>query len=148
MKVILTEDIDRVGIKGAVVNVKPGFARNYLLPKKKALIASETNLKHFTDLNNRKQGKEQRRIEKAKTFASKLETVSLKTTLQMGEEGAFGAITNSEIADLLKQAGYEIDKHSILLEHPIQEPGVHDIRIKLGPEVNATVKLWVAEKSK
>lgn len=148
MKVILTEDIDRLGIKGTVVNVKPGFARNYLLPKKKSLIASETNLKHFTELTNRKQSKDQRRIEKAKAFASKLETVSLKTSLKMGEEGAFGAITNSEIADLLKQAGYEIDRHSILLEHPIQEPGVHDIKIKLAPEVSAIVKLWVAEKSK
>jgi large subunit ribosomal protein L9 len=148
MKVILTDDIERVGTKGEIVNVKPGFARNYLLPKKKALIATENNLKFYNDQKNRLQGKEQRRIENAKTLASKLSTLSLKATLKMGEEGVFGAITNNEIAELLKQAGYEIDKHTILLDHPIHEPGVHDIPIKLAPEVTATVKLWVGEKAK
>jgi large subunit ribosomal protein L9 len=148
MKVILIDDVDRVGAKGEIVNVKPGFARNYLLPKKKALIATDNNLKFFTDQKNRFQGKEQRRINNAKTLADKLLTLSLKATLRMGEEGVFGAITNTEIAELLKQAGYEIDKHSILLAHPIHEPGVHDIPIKLAPEVTATVKLWVGEKTK
>jgi len=148
MKVILIDDIDRVGAKGEIVNVKPGFARNYLLPKKKALIATDNNLKFFTDQKNRFQGKEQRRIDNAKTLADKLQTLSLKATLRMGEEGVFGAITNTEIAELLKQAGYEIDKHSIVLDHPIHEPGVHDIPIKLAPEVTATVKLWVGEKTK
>lgn len=148
MKVILIDDIDRVGAKGETVNVKPGFARNYLLPKKKALIATDNNLKFFNDQKNRLQGKEQRRIENAKTIAAKLQTLSLKATLKMGEEGVFGAITNTEIAELLKQAGYEIDKHTILLDHPIHEPGVHDIPIKLAPEVTATVKLWVGERTK
>jgi large subunit ribosomal protein L9 len=148
MKVILIDDVDRVGAKGEVVNVKPGFARNYLLPKKKALIATKSNSKFFADQKNRLQGKEQRRIENAKTLAAKLQTLSLKATLKMGEEGAFGSITNNEIAELLKQAGYEIDKHTIALEHPIHEPGVHDITIKLAPEVTATVKLWVGEKMK
>ena len=148
MKVILIDDVERVWVKGEVVNVKPGFARNFLFPKKKALLANDNNLKHFNELKNRTAGKEQRKIEKAKALAAKLETVSLKATLQMGEEGAFGAITNSEIAELLKQAGYEIDKHTILLDHPVHEPGVHDIPIKLVPEVTATVKLWVTEKKK
>jgi large subunit ribosomal protein L9 len=148
MKVILIDDVDRVGAKGEIVNVKPGFARNYLLPKKKALIATDNNLKFFTDQKNRLQGKEQRRIENAKTIADKLQTLSLKATLKMGEEGVFGAITNTEIAELLKQAGFEIDKHTIVLDHPIHEPGVHDIPIKLAPEVTATVKLWVGEKTK
>ena len=143
MKVILIDDIERIGAKGEIVNVKPGFARNYLLPKKKALIATDNNLKFFTDQKNRLQGKEQRRIENAKTIADKLQTLSLKATLKMGEEGVFGAITNNEIAELLKQAGFEIDKHTIVLDHPIHEPGVHDIPIKLAPEVTATVKLWV-----
>lgn len=148
MKVILIEDVDQVGAKGEMVNVKPGFARNYLLPKKKALLATETTLKRLNELKIQQQKKEQRRIDNAKALADKLQTLALKTSLQMGEEGAFGAITNSEIADLLKQAGHEIDKHSILLEHPIHEPGVHDISIKLSPEVTATVKLWVSEKKK
>jgi large subunit ribosomal protein L9 len=148
MKLILLDDVDRLGVKGDVVNVKAGFARNYLLPHKKAIIANESNFKNLADLKNRQQGIELRRIEKVKALASKLQTVSLKATLKMGEEGAFGVITNSEIAELLKQAGYEIDKHAINLEHPVNEPGVHDIPIKLAPEIIATVKLWVAEKPK
>lgn len=146
MKIILLEDVNRLGVKGEVVNVKTGFARNYLLRLKKAILATESNIRHFNDLKNRAQAKDKRIIEKGKQLAEKLQTVALKTNLKMGEEGAFGAITNSEIADLLKQAGYEINKHAILLDHPINEPGVHDISIKVGPEILATVKLWVAEK--
>lgn len=92
MKVILIDDIDRVGAKGETVNVKPGFARNYLLPKKKALIATDNNLKFFNDQKNRLQGKEQRRIENAKTIAAKLQTLSLKATLKMGRRVFLGQL--------------------------------------------------------
>lgn len=147
MKVLLIEDVDRLGTKGTVVEVKPGYARNYLLPKKKAILATESNLKHFNELKKREQIKEQRKVEKAKMLALKLQTLSLKTNLPMGEAGAFGAVTNSEIAELLKQAGFEIDKQLIALPQPIKEPGVYDIPIKLNSAVTATVKLWVGRKS-
>jgi large subunit ribosomal protein L9 len=146
MKVILLTDIERLGEKGAVVNVRAGFARNYLLPQKKAIIATASNIKYFTDQKNREEQRIKRRTEKAKALAAKLATLSLKTTLPIGEAGAFGAITNSEIGDLLKQAGYEIDKHAIFLEKPINEPGIHDVLIKLAPEVTVQVKLWVTGK--
>ncbi|MEO0093968.1 MAG: 50S ribosomal protein L9 [candidate division WOR-3 bacterium] len=146
MKVILLSDVDRLGSKGEIVNVKPGFARNYLLPKKLALIATQSNLKYFNELKKRAEVKEQKRTEAAKLLATKLATVSLKADLPIGEAGAFGAITNHQIADLLKQAGYEIDKHSIVLDQPINEPGIYDISIKLAPQVTTTIKLWVGGK--
>lgn len=146
MKVILLADIERLGEKGTVVNVRPGFARNYLLPKKKAIIATDSNIKHFNDLKTREQEKINRKTKKAKALATKLASLSLKTTLPIGEEGVFGAITNSEICNLLKEAGYEIDKHLIVLAQPIDEPGVHDVPIKLAPEVTVTIKLLVSGK--
>jgi large subunit ribosomal protein L9 len=77
---------------------------------------------------------------------AKLGLVSIKTSIRMGQEGAFGAITNADIAELMAKEGHEVDKHSIVLGEPIKGPGVYDIPIKLGHEVTATVKLWVAEE--
>ena len=146
MKVILLSDIERVGSRGTVVNVKPGYARNYLLPRKLALEATKSQLAQLESINKQLASKEAKITKRLTDFAGRLGLVSVKTTIKMGQEGAFGAITNADIATLLAAEGHEIDKHSIVLAEPIKGPGVYDIPVKLGHEVSATIKLWVAEE--
>jgi len=146
MKVILLADIERVGARGTVVNVKPGYARNYLFPRKLGLEATKSQLAQLESIKQQIATKEAKVTKRLTDFADRLGLVSVKTTIKMGEEGAFGSITNADIADLLAAEGHEIDKHSIVLAEPIKGPGVYDIPVKLGHEVSATVKLWVAEE--
>jgi large subunit ribosomal protein L9 len=146
MKVILLADIERVGSRGTVVSVKPGYARNYLLPRKLALEATKSQLAQLESIKQQIATKEAKVTKRLTDFADRLGLVSVKTTIKMGEEGAFGSITNADIAALLAAEGHEIDKHSIVLPEPIKGPGVYDIPVKLGHEVSATVKLWVAEE--
>jgi len=146
MKVILLSDIDRVGSRGTVVNVKPGYARNYLLPRKLALEATKSQLAQLESIKQQLATKEAKITKRLTDFAGRLGLVSVKTTIKMGQEGAFGAITNADIATLLAAEGHDIDKRSIVLAEPIKGPGVYDIPVKLGHEVSATIKLWVAEE--
>jgi large subunit ribosomal protein L9 len=146
MKVILLSDIERVGSRGTVVSVKRGYARNYLLPRKLALEATKSQLAQLESIKQQIATKEAKVTKRLTDFADRLGLVSVKTTIKMGEEGAFGSITNADIAALLAAEGHEIDKHSIVLAEPIKGPGVYDIPVKLGHEVSATVKLWVAEE--
>ena len=146
MKVILLSDIDRVGTRGTVVNVKPGYARNYLFPRKLGLEATKAQLAQLESIKKQLATKDAKITKKLTDFAGRLGLVSVKTTIKMGQEGAFGAITNADIATLLAAEGHEIDKHSIVLAEPIKGPGVYDIAVKLGHEVSATIKLWVAEE--
>jgi large subunit ribosomal protein L9 len=146
MKVILLSDIERVGSRGTVVSVKRGYARNYLLPRKLALEATKSQLAQLESIKQQIATKEAKITKRLTDFAGRLGLVSVKTTIKMGQEGAFGAITNADIAALLAAEGHEIDKHSIVLAEPIKGPGVYDISVKLGHEVSATVKLWVAEE--
>jgi large subunit ribosomal protein L9 len=146
MKVILLSDVERVGPRGTVVSVKPGYARNYLLPRKLALEATKSQLAQLESIKQQLATKEAKITKRLTDFAGRLGLVSVKTTIKMGQEGAFGAVTNADIATLLAAEGHEIDKHSIVLDEPIKAPGVYDIPVKLGHEVSATVKLWVAEE--
>jgi large subunit ribosomal protein L9 len=146
MKVILLSDIERVGSRGTVVNVKPGYARNYLFPRKLGLEATKAQLAQLESIKQQLASKEAKITKRLTDLAGRLGLVSVKTTIKMGEEGAFGSITNADIATLLAAEGHEIDKRSITLAEPIKAPGVYDVSIKLGHEVTATVKLWVAEE--
>jgi large subunit ribosomal protein L9 len=145
MKVILLADIERVGARGTVVNVKPGYARNYLFPRNLGLEATGSRMKQIDDIKTQINSRQSKVTKRLTDLAGRLGLVTVKTTIRMGQEGAFGAITNSDIAELLTKEGYEIDKHSIVLAEPVKAPGVYDIPVKLGHEVTATVKLWVAE---
>jgi|UniRef100_A0A7V3PSC7 large subunit ribosomal protein L9 len=147
MKVILLSDIDRLGKRGEVVNVRDGFARNYLLPRKLALVADENNLRQLENIKKEIASREEKITRRLVDMAQRLGMVTIKTGIKMGAEGAFGAITNADIALLLEQAGHKVDKHAIVLAEPIKAPGVYDIPVKLGHEITATVKLWVVEEA-
>jgi len=146
MKVILLKDVERLGARGEVVNVKDGHARNLLLPKKMALQATKANLRQLDSIKAQLASKDEKITKRLTEQAERLGLVSVKTTIRMGEEGAFGAITNADVAELLAKEGIEVDRHKIVMSEPVKAPGVYDIPIKLGHEVTATIKLWVAEQ--
>lgn len=145
MKIILLENVERLGEKGQVVDVKEGFGRNYLLPRKMALKATPARMKQLDALRSQLATKEDRIKARLAGLAEKLGLLSLKAELKMGEEGAFGAITNADICGLLAEQGFDIDRHDIILEEALRHPGVYDVPVRLGHEVAATVKVWVAE---
>jgi large subunit ribosomal protein L9 len=145
MKVILLSDIERVGSRGTIVNVKPGYARNFLFPRKLALEATPAQLRQLDSIKTQLESREAKVTKKLTDLAERLGLVSIKTSIRMGPEGAFGAITHADIAALMAKEGHEVDKHAIILAEPIKAPGVYDVGIKLGNQVTATVKLWVAE---
>ena len=144
MRVILLQDYEELGKSGAELEVKDGFARNFLIPKGLALKADKNNIKRFQEINRRKKLKKDKELKTARKLADKLTTLSLTIPVQVGEEDrVFGSVTSQEIALQLKEKGYEIDKHQILLDEPIKALGIFDIPIKLHSEVTATIKLWV-----
>lgn len=147
MKVILTQDIPTLGKRTDVVEVKPGFARNYLIPQGKALPASDANLKRLQQSIKHDDLKQNRNKGKAEELAKKLAEVSCTATVQAGEDDKlFGSVTAADIAGLLAAQGLEIDKRRIVLEEPIKKLGVYNIPIKLHQDVEAIIKLWVVRQ--
>jgi len=144
MKVILLEDVERVGKQADVLNVRDGYARNFLFPKKLAVEASGKQLKRLEEMRKQISTRSAAKAKKLADRVAQLEALTLKAELRVGAEGkAFGAITNAEIAELLAAAGHTVDKHDVLLVEPIKEPGTHDVPIRIGPDTRATVKIWV-----
>ncbi len=147
MKVILKENVESLGQAGEIVDVKSGYARNFLLPKKFALPATPQNLKVYEQEKNRIDQQMLRDQREAEALAEKLGAVSLTATVAVGEEDkVFGSVTNQVIADLLKAKGFEIDRRKIMLDEPIKALGVYDVSIKLHPEVVPQVKVWVVKE--
>ena len=144
MKVILLEDIEAVGKMGDTVNVKDGYARNYLIPRKLALLATARNLKaqdhQIKDMERRKT----KIAGDAQSLADKITGVSLSFTRKTGEKGRlFGSVTNMDIAEALKEKGLNIDRKDIILPEPIKSLGEFDIEIKLHHDVTPMVKITV-----
>ncbi len=148
MKVILRNDVPNLGKEGDLVNVRDGYARNYLFPRKLAVPATASNLKHLSDIQKQRERSRMRMREKAKEYATRIENLILKTGLPIGKEGSFGRITASDIADLLAKEGIFIDKRWVVLEEPLKSPGVYDIPIRLEPEIKTVLKLWVMKEEK
>jgi len=142
--IILLQDHEGLGSAGDQQDVKDGYARNYLIPKGIALKADKNSLKRFQEMARLKEMRKDRALKKSKELAEKLRSLSLTVPVQVGEEDrVFGAVTSLEIAQQLKEKGYEIDKRQIMLEEPIKSLGVFEILIKLHSEITTSVKLWV-----
>ena len=147
IQVILQQDIHNLGKTGEVVKVRPGFARNYLLPKS---LASAATLKNVNRLEHEKKAAAARNA-KAKAemteLATKIGATAISLTRKAGEEGKlFGAVTNKEIETALAEKGIEIDRRKIILAEPIKNVGEFTIPVKLGYDVTATVKVTVVAK--
>jgi large subunit ribosomal protein L9 len=147
MKIILKENIEKLGDKNEIVNVKDGYARNYLFPKNLALKATKSNVNVIKELDRVKEKKEKSVIRTAQKLADKLKNISITVSTEAGEdEKIFGSVTTQQIAELLDEKGFKIDKHQIIIETPIKNLGVFNISIKIHKEITAEVKLWVVKK--
>jgi large subunit ribosomal protein L9 len=145
IEVILREDIKSLGQAGEMVRVKPGYARNYLLPQGLAYEATEGNKKRIAAETRVRAMKNQAERAEAERLASTLSGVNLTLTGKAGEEGKlFGSITSQDIADALGRQGYTIDRRRIELEHPIKSIGEHAVAVRLHPEVQAELRVSVA----
>jgi large subunit ribosomal protein L9 len=145
MKVILNENIDTLGHIGDIVKVAPGYARNYLLPKKLAVLATDNNAKALEHTKRQMAYKKNKALEAARNLGAKLDALSIVLTHRAGEEGKlFGAVTNMEIATYLKTNGFDIDRKHIVLADAIKHTGEFSVTVKIHPEVTATLKITVA----
>jgi len=144
VKVILREDIPRLGDAGEVVDVRPGFARNFLLPQGKAILATEASvnaLEHHQRVISEKTTRERKTLEAEK---ARIEAIVLEIAVQVGEEGKlFGSVTAAQIAELLGAKGVTVDRRKIELADPIREAGEHSVPLRLHREVIARVRLTV-----
>ncbi len=147
MEIILRQDYENLGKAGEIVKVKDGYARNYLIPKGVAYIATEANKKrHEADLKLLSQ-RQARDVKAATDLAEKLNNISCTITVQVGEEDKlFGSVTSQNIAESLAAQGFTIDKRKILLEEPIKSLGIYSVPVKLHNEVEGTVKVWVVKE--
>ena len=145
MEVILLERIERLGQMGDVVNVKPGFARNYLLPQKKALRATDENRSHFEGRRVQLEAANLKRREEAEAIASKLEGQPFVIIRQAGDDGhLYGSVTVRNITEALIEGGFTIIRQQVLLEQNIKLLGLYKCRVALHPEVIVTVRINVA----
>ncbi len=147
MKVILRKDVETIGKAGEIVEVKNGYARNYLIPKGLALEASKGNVKRFEQEKKSLELQKNREKKAAEKEAEKLNDTSITISVSVGEEDKlFGSVTSQDIANALEERGFALDKRKILLDEPIKALGIYSIPIKLHPEVEAKVKVWVVKK--
>ncbi len=147
MKLILTESVRNLGNIGEIVEVSNGYGRNFLMLSKKAVPATPGNMKMLQGKMKRQLAQEAKTQEQASELAGIMEEVSLTAVVQVGEEDRmFGSVTQQNIADLLKEKGYEIDRRKIILNEPIKALGIYTIPIALHAHVEANVKLWVVKE--
>jgi large subunit ribosomal protein L9 len=147
MKVILRDDVEKLGNAGQVIAVADGFARNFLFPRNLAVPATKGNVRSIDEIKKQKKLREDKKRRDAEKQKDKLEKLSLTAEVQTGEEDkVFGSVTSANIASLLDQHGFEIDRRKIMLEEPLKALGVYTIDIKLASDVVAHVKLWIVKK--
>lgn len=147
MKIILKQDVESLGKFGEVVEVKDGYARNFLIPRQIAVHANDRNLRMLEQERKRLEVKQSKEKRSAEELAKSLEQVSLTATVAVGEEDkVFGAVTSQDITELLKTKGFDIDRRKIMLDEPLKALGVYEVPIKLHSEVEAKIKVWVVKE--
>ena len=148
MQIILQEDIEKLGHRGDVVTVKPGYARNYLLPRKLAVEATEGNLKAIERIRGSLAKRTATELEAAHQQAELLNVVALKFTRKTGEnDHMFGSVTAADISEALAAQGFKIDKRQVQLAEPIRIIGESQVTIKVFRDVTAQIKVGVDKES-
>ena len=147
MEVILKQDIAGLGKSNAVVRVKDGFARNFLIPSSLAVPLNPSNLKKMEAEKQKKSLQVEKIKKEAEALKEKLANFSLTipVLVQDGEE-LYGSISAQDLAGALKEEGFQIDKNWILLDEPIKSLGIYEVPLKLHPEVSARIKVWIVKK--
>ena len=147
MRVLLRQKYESLGEAGQVVNVKAGFARNFLIPKGFALLATDQSVVKYENEKKQTFWRQEKEKRQSEELAKTLENVSCTITVQVGEEDKmFGSVTSQNIADALESKGYTVDKRRIVLEEPIKSLGIYSVPIKLHSDVEAKVKVWVVKE--
>ncbi len=148
MKVILTKDLDNLGRAGALVEVKPGYGRNYLLPRNLAVLATAKNIRQ---LDHQKAGILSRAAkdkQNMSAMAQKLSAVEVRLSRKVGEQNKlFGSVTSKDIHEQLVNQGYQVERKQIHLPEPLKELGTHDVEVKLHADVTAKVKVTIAPEA-
>ena len=145
MEIILLERVEKLGQMGDVVKVKPGYARNFLLPQGKALRANKNNLERFETEKSQREADNLSRRSEAETEASKMDGLAVSMVRAASEMGQlFGSVTSRDIAEAVTEAGFTITRNQVVMEKAIKTLGLHDTRLRLHAEVSVTVKVNVA----
>jgi len=148
MQIILQEDVEKLGNRGDVVTVKPGYARNFLLPHKLAIEATPGNMKALERIRGALSKKTATELDAAKKQGELLSGVSLKFTRKTGEnDQMFGSVTTADIADGLKAQGFEVDKRQIQLKDPVKALGEYPVTVKVFRDVTAEIKVHVEKEA-
>ncbi len=144
-KLLLLEDVDNLGNKGEIVSVKPGYAFNFLIPKKLGLVADANAVRRQARLQEERKARAAEDKKHADELASRLQGATFTVEVKVDHDGhMYGSVSNHDIIHLVKmQAGIELEKRSVPLKHPIKETGVHDITLRLKEGVEATIHLKV-----
>ena len=148
MEVILLQRIESLGQMGDVVKVKPGFARNYLLPQKKALRATKDNMARFEGQRAHLEANNLEKRSEAEQVSSKLDGITVVIVRQAGETGQlYGSVTARDIAEVVTEAGFTVSRSQVMMDRPIKMLGLHPVRVALHPEVVVTVTVNVAKST-
>lgn len=149
MKVILRQSVQTLGSIGEIVNVKNGYANNYLIPRGFAYPASKSSIRVFDEEKKRLHVKQNKELKTSEKISAELEKPENSVTIQMqvGEnDRLFGSVTKEMIAEKLAEKGFSIDKHQIELDEQIKVLGIYTVNVKLAHQVNAKVKVWVVRQ--
>ena len=146
MKIILQEDVSNLGKAGDVVNVADGFGRNYLFPRRLAVLADERNTRRLDHQKTVTAARQARALTAARDVAARIAATAItikRQTSAEDKEKIFGSVTNQDIAEALAAYGLTVERCSIVLPEPIRNIGVHNVPVKLAPSIEATVKVYV-----
>jgi large subunit ribosomal protein L9 len=147
MDVILREDVDKLGHAGEVVTVKDGYARNFLLPRGLAYLASEGNKRRLGSEQRQRDRRAAAEVDGARGIAAKLEAVSLSFSMKAGEgDKLFGSVTAGDIAERLQAEGITVDRKAVELAEPIKALGAYKVPVRLHAEVKPEVRVWVVKE--
>ncbi|MEM7546702.1 MAG: 50S ribosomal protein L9 [Pseudomonadota bacterium] len=148
MEVVLLERVEKLGQMGDVVTVKDGFGRNFLLPKGKALRATKANLVRFEEQRAQLEARNLELKTEAQAVADKLDGQAFIAIRQASDGGSlYGSVNSRDIAELTTEGGFSVARNQVVLDNPVKELGIHDIRIILHPEVDATISINVARST-
>lgn len=147
MKLILLTDVEKLGKAGDAVTVKDGYGRNFLIPRKLATPFTEKASKILEARKKKEESRRQKLKSEAEKLAAQITTLSLTITMESGvDDKLFGAVTPEKIAGALHNEGVHIDKKDILIEEPVKKLGVYQVGVRLHPEVQAALRIWVVKK--
>ena len=147
MEVILTKDVNKIGKAGSVIKIKDGFARNFLLPQKLAIPVTPGNLKKLEQEKQKTLKSLEEKKQEAIIIKERLDKLSLTiSAIAQDEKSLYGSVTAQDISSALKEEGIEIEKNLIVLDEPIKSLGIYELEVKLHPEIQAKVKIWIVKK--